>query len=341
MNCAHCHGLGGAGTAQFRLQVELGLEETGLLDSKLTQGDFGIHHAQLVAPGDPYRSVLYYRMAKLGRGRMPHIGSYVVDEQGLRLMRDWIQGLSQQRSTESSEDVDLAESRADQIAALQDLVAGRGDQPALIDRLLQTLSGGLVLAGGMHENQFTSDLRERIITQAAELSNPQIRDLFEDFVPEQNRRKRVELESSQVLAVEGNASRGEQLFFDDSRLQCRNCHQIGERGKPFGPDLTKIGRKRDASTLLTSLLSPSEKIEPEYVPFLVITTEGMLHSGLLVERTAESVVLKDSQSKQTRLSTKQVVELVPQKVSLMPVGQLHDMALQDVADLLAYLQSRQ
>lgn len=341
VNCAHCHGLGGAGTAQFRLQVELGLEETGLLDSKLTQGDFGIRHAQLVAPGDPYRSVLYYRMAKLGRGRMPHIGSYVVDEEGLRLMHDWIQELSPQSPAESPEDIDSAERRADHIAALRDLVAGRGDQAALIDRLLQTLSGGLVLASGMHENQFTSDLRERIITQAAEISNPQISDLFEDFVPEEKRRKRVELEPSQVLAIEGNELRGEQLFFDDLRLQCKNCHQIGERGKPFGPNLTNIGRQRDASTLLTSLLSPSEKIEPEYVPFLAVTTEGTLHSGLLVERTADSVVLRDSQSKQTRLSTKEVVELVPQKTSLMPVGQLHDMALQDVADLLAYLQSRQ
>ncbi len=30
---------------------------------------------------------------KLGRGRMPHIGSEVVDEPGLRLMHDWIRQL--------------------------------------------------------------------------------------------------------------------------------------------------------------------------------------------------------------------------------------------------------
>jgi hypothetical protein len=44
--------------------------------------------------GDPARSVLYYRIAKLGRGRMPHFGSDVVDPVGLKMVGDWIAGLS-------------------------------------------------------------------------------------------------------------------------------------------------------------------------------------------------------------------------------------------------------
>ena len=39
-----------------------------------TQGTFGIHDAQILAPGDPYRSVLYFRLAKTGPGHMPHLG---------------------------------------------------------------------------------------------------------------------------------------------------------------------------------------------------------------------------------------------------------------------------
>jgi len=69
------------------------LDQTNALEVRPVQGTFDIPGAEILAPGDPYRSVLYYRMAKLGRGRMPHIGSEVVDERGLRLMHDWVRQL--------------------------------------------------------------------------------------------------------------------------------------------------------------------------------------------------------------------------------------------------------
>ena len=336
INCAHCHGHGGAGTARFRLQVELELENTGLLNSGLTQGDFGLRHSRLIAPGDPYRSVLYYRMAKLGRGRMPHIGSHVVDDLGLRLIHDWIEQLAEQQSQVP----DLDEIRSVQIADLQDLIAGRGDLPAVISRILETHSGALMLVSSLLENRFPAGVRDRIIELGGGSSNPLVSGVFEQFVPEAKRKRRVELNPSQILAVEGDPSRGERLFFHDVRLQCQNCHKIGEQGKEFGPDLTRIGLRRNATDLLASLLTPSLKMEPEYVSYVAITTEGKLHTGLLMERSADLVVLRESQTKQARLSTKDVVELIPQKVSLMPEGQLREMAAGEVADLLAFLRSR-
>ena len=40
--------------------------------------EFDIPAAELVAPGDPFRSVMLYRVSKLGGGRMPQVGSGVV-----------------------------------------------------------------------------------------------------------------------------------------------------------------------------------------------------------------------------------------------------------------------
>src|SRR5205085_4144757 len=75
-NCAHCHRFGGGG-GQVVLEMDISkpLKEMGVLDVPPKQGDFGIQDARIIAPGDPARSVLYYRMAKFGRGRMPHLGS--------------------------------------------------------------------------------------------------------------------------------------------------------------------------------------------------------------------------------------------------------------------------
>ena len=47
----------------------------------------------MIAPGDPHRSTLWYRMATTGPGRMPHIGAEIVDEAGLALVREWIASL--------------------------------------------------------------------------------------------------------------------------------------------------------------------------------------------------------------------------------------------------------
>jgi putative heme-binding domain-containing protein len=93
VNCAHCHQFGAGGSAMIHLNYNSPIDETKILEVRPVQGTFAIKDAQIVAPGDPYRSVLYYRMAKLGGGRMPHVSSEVVDEAGLRLVHDWIRQL--------------------------------------------------------------------------------------------------------------------------------------------------------------------------------------------------------------------------------------------------------
>ncbi len=68
------------------------LQDTKLTDAAI-HGTFGLTGARIVVPGDPYSSVLLYRMAKWGRGRMPHVGSNLHDEQGLHLVHEWISRL--------------------------------------------------------------------------------------------------------------------------------------------------------------------------------------------------------------------------------------------------------
>src|SRR5207244_3979004 len=89
VNCSHCHQFGAGGTADLTLRHDVPIMQTKVLDVRPVQGTFELADARILAPGDPYRSVLFYRLSKLGRGRMPHIGSEIVDEQGTHLIRDW------------------------------------------------------------------------------------------------------------------------------------------------------------------------------------------------------------------------------------------------------------
>lgn len=92
-NCAHCHRFGGGGSAYVLLDDDKPLHDTKAVGLPPQQGSFGIPDAQIIAPGDPYRSALFYRMATIGPGRMPHVGSEIVDVAGLDLVHDWIKQL--------------------------------------------------------------------------------------------------------------------------------------------------------------------------------------------------------------------------------------------------------
>ena len=86
VNCSHCHQFNAGGTANIALGIEVPLAETKTVGVKPIQGTFNIPGARIIAPGDPERSVLYYRISKLGGGRMPRVGSNQVDERAVRLI---------------------------------------------------------------------------------------------------------------------------------------------------------------------------------------------------------------------------------------------------------------
>src|SRR6185295_15838437 len=92
-SCSHCLRKWGGGNADFILLATLELGETGAAGTRPVHGAFDIADASVISPGDPFRSILFYRMASLGPARMPRLGSSAVDPSGLRLIHDWIQGL--------------------------------------------------------------------------------------------------------------------------------------------------------------------------------------------------------------------------------------------------------
>jgi uncharacterized repeat protein (TIGR03806 family) len=92
-NCSHCHRKWGGGNAEFQLLDTLPLAETGTINERPGQGKFNINDPRILVPGDPDRSLLYFRMKKLGLGRMPHIASSIRDEKAVDLIRKWISEL--------------------------------------------------------------------------------------------------------------------------------------------------------------------------------------------------------------------------------------------------------
>src|SRR5207237_7634252 len=128
-----------------------------------------------------------------------------------------------------------------------------------------------------------------------------------------------------ILALKGDISRGKTLFFSNGTVQCKTCHRVGREGSTLGPDLSTIGKKLDRARILESILEPSKSIEPQYIQYLVETKDGQIYTGLLAEKSAAQVVLKQPGDKETRIPADKVAVLVPQRESIMPELLLRDL----------------
>ena len=143
VNCAHCHRFGGGGTAVIDLRREVPLSETKLIEERPTQGTFNIFDARLVAPADPHRSLLYYRMAKRGAGRMPHIGADDVDQRAIAMIAEWIVGMPGRRNGIATKRREEARRTIEELGRTEGLSVKRREE--LIGALLGSTGGALRL----------------------------------------------------------------------------------------------------------------------------------------------------------------------------------------------------
>ena len=198
-----------------------------------------------------------------------------------------------------------------------------------------------MLAHAVTESSLDTNIEAEVLAQVAEATDLQIRDLFERFLPEDQRVKRLGavVNADQILSLRGDALRGRELFMESDSVQCKSCHRVGPVGQQVGPDLNEIGKKYDRARLLESILKPSKSIDPRFVTYVIETKDGQVLTGLLVTKDEQQVVLKDGQNKLVRVPASQIEFLAPQQKSLMPELLLQDMTAEQVADLLEFLAS--
>src|ERR1044072_4687548 len=180
---------------------------------------FGIPAAHVVSPGDPLRSVLYYRVSSLGPAHMPRIGSRIISVAGVNLLYDWIKQLPKIPSTNETDTLAAQEiaKANDQLAT--ELRARKAFQPKedgeTINRLLNSTVGALALLHEINVQTLETAVQSEAIARGTSHTNALVRDLFERFVPEEKRVKRLgtDFKPEDILGLKGDATRGERIFF--------------------------------------------------------------------------------------------------------------------------------
>jgi putative heme-binding domain-containing protein len=136
----------------------------------------------------------------------------------------------------------------------------------------------------------------------------------------------------------GDVRRGQQVF-NSTRAACLSCHAIGYAGGRIGPDLTRIGEVRTDRDLLEAIVFPSASFARGYEPVTVRLKDASVVNGALRSESGEDIVVMTTDSREMRIARREIVQLQPGSVSLMPQGLDEQMTPGELADLIAFLKA--
>jgi putative membrane-bound dehydrogenase-like protein len=132
----------------------------------------------------------------------------------------------------------------------------------------------------------------------------------------------------------GNPAAGQELF----TALCLTCHQSGGKGGTIAPALDGVGLT-GVDALLRNILTPSAAMESAYRLFRVVTHDGRVDEGFLVEEKADALLLRSPGAEDRRIRREDITSSGYQRRSLMPEGLIENLGDAQVSDLFAYLNS--
>ncbi len=144
---------------------------------------------------------------------------------------------------------------------------------------------------------------------------------------------------NQALALipEADPEKGRELFLHDKGAGCFQCHALEGRGNVFAPDLSDIGTRSDAATLLESIIHPSKVITEGFAQQVIETKDDFTYSGIVLSETGHRLSLAQANGQTIKIRKDQIQSRETTHLSTMPDGFATLMTPQQLADLTAYL----
>ncbi len=139
--------------------------------------------------------------------------------------------------------------------------------------------------------------------------------------------------------VDRSIDRGKLIF---EQATCSRCHAIGGKGAKYGPDLTEVTKRFQGSKLLQQIVRPSTEIHKEFQTQMILVDDGRLLTGLVVEETDDQLRLLPNLLKPDKIETIEKSSIEDRKiaeVSTMPIGLLDTYTVEEILDLVAFIQS--
>lgn len=136
------------------------------------------------------------------------------------------------------------------------------------------------------------------------------------------------------LTLQGDALAGEAHFM----ARCMACHVAKGQGIAVGPDLVTV-KTRGKDGLLSAIIDPHKEVASQYIAYTFNTKVGQTLAGIITADTADSVTIKMMGGADIAMQRSQISGSSSAGLSLMPDGLEQGMTVQDMADLIAFIEA--
>ena len=194
--------------------------------------------------------------------------------------------------------------------------------------------------------------REKLDTISDDESESRIRSQLEFLVAPANVSRPSSVADWQELLGEGGDPDAGQRVFFSANCACNTCHSVDGRGiklgsgstagfiaLPFGPDLSVIARTADRDAIIHSIVKPSDYIAPEFQGWFVEMKNGEMTLGREIDQESNAIQLITLDGHEHNFPRKDVESWGAMEHSLMPEDLPLSMAVEELRDLVAYLNS--
>lgn len=151
--------------------------------------------------------------------------------------------------------------------------------------------------------------------------------------PSSDRQKLIDRYLAAMPGLAGDPNRGREVF----QKNCAVCHQQDKQKKNVAPNLA-ILEDRSPNTLLVSILDPNRDVKPIYVAYTLITKDGQDFTGVIANETESAVTIRRAGGLEDTVFRNNIQRLTSSGQSLMPEGLESAVSVQQMADLLRFLQ---
>ena len=202
-------------------------------------------------------------------------------------------------------------------------------RPEFAEELLQAISEGKIPKKDLQAYQVSqiksfadTNLKKQVIATWGD-----IRD-----TPQEKQERIDELKTKLTAATSKELSKGRILF----KKLCQNCHRLYGEGERIGPDLTG-GNRSNLDYLLQNIIDPSSVVDKDYRMQIILLEDGRTLNGLITEQSDRTITLQTA-TERLNIDRREVEYVRKTNLSPMPDGLLDALSLEEINDLLSYLQ---
>ncbi|TXT39453.1 MAG: membrane-bound dehydrogenase domain-containing protein [Planctomycetota bacterium] len=208
------------------------------------------------------------------------------------------------------------------------------DDPELRDGMLEIAKS----LKALNDGEIATELADQIGLAFAEakLDPPQELKPFTSAKPKDRQEWMAQLNRGR----DADPAAGRRVFFHLNGAGCFKCHIVDGRGGRVGPDLSRAVGNMNRIQLIQSILEPSREIAPQFVSWTFELKDGKVVTGMVVHENEGKTIVGNAEGQLIEIKTIDIETRTPQKISVMPEKLAERMTLQELRDVIAFLDSQ-